>query len=195
MAVPNLGALKVFGQLLLGYADSADSDTIPDVGVPLGTVLFEPVLEGNDPLVHLASGAMVRPVPFTGTIRSDGYVAPPADGRHSDPSPADMDPVTTPVPLIRPIAPDQGFDVQGWPWRATFKPHTTGPTFPQFVRYFTGAPGDEIDLGLARPATPTKGVTPALVYDVDTIAEPYPTGFRPGIDFLLTPDQTLWSVN
>lgn len=195
MAVPNLGALKVSGQLLLGYADSADSDTIPDVGVPLGTVLFEPVIEGNDPLVYLATGAMVRPIPIVATIRSDGYVAPPADGISSDPAPADMDPVTTPEPVTKLIAPEQGFNIQGWSWRATFKPRAIGPTFPQFTRLFTGAPDQSIDLGLALSATPTKGVTPALVYDVDTIAEPYPTGFRPGIDFLLTPDQTLWSVN
>lgn len=195
MVYPNLGALNVTGRLLLGYADSADTDTTPDIGAPLATVLIEPILEGTDPLVYLADGSMVRPVPVVASIRFDGYVVPPADGISSEPAPKDLDPVATPVPVVRLIAPQQGFDVQAWSWRATFKPVGGGPSFAAFSRVFSGAPGETVDLGRAKSTAPPKAVTPALAYDVDTVAEPYPEGFRPGIDFLLTPDQTLWSVN
>lgn len=182
----SIGWLTVQGHLILGYADSSDAGSAPDAVGANGAVTFTANIRGNDPLVSLPDKIMVAPVAPKATL-TDGYVYAPADGSESDPA-------VGAVPGISLIAPQQSsLSVTDWTWTATFTP-ASGQKWRSFSRVFTGKPGDVVDLAELVATTPAAGVAQMLIYEVATTDPPYPTGFRPGTDWLLTPDGKIWSV-
>lgn len=182
----SIGYLTVTGRGVLGYADSADVGDQPDQVVAVATITFVPVVTGVDALVSLPDDMFIFPQTIKCSLNSNGRLVPPADGLSSDPAPS----AVTHVQLIAPRQDSLNF--QGWSWLAKFSPPSSAAGWNPFQRAFTGAPGDEISLAQVIATTPAPGVLQALVYDVATTDEPFPDGYRVGIDLLLTPDNKLW---
>lgn len=192
----SVGWLTVKGRLVLAIGDSTDAGSQPDLIPTIGTVTFTANVRGNDPLVVVPDSLMIALAPIKATLNANGVIVPPADGESSDPAfPTDDDTAeeATGVVLVAPQQPDV-LNITDWTWTATLTP-ATGQKWRTFSRVFTGAPGDVIDLAVVVASSPAAGVSQALIYEVLTTAEPYPTGFRPGTDWLLTPDGNIWSVD
>jgi len=187
----DIGRLTVTGQMVLGIADSNDAGSSPDQVSAIASVVFTPVFPSSDPLVAVSDDMLVAAQEITCTLRSDGKLVPPGDGVSSAPDPAA-------TPAVQLIAPNQPLSLNftGWDWMMKVSP-AGGQTWRPFTKYFSGAPGDSLSMAqiVAASAAPTAGVLSAMVYDAATTAEPYPDGFRPGIDLLLTPDGKLWSID
>lgn len=182
-----LGYLTVTGRGVLALGDSNDVGNQPDQVTALARIVFEPAFN-VDVLTSLPDDMFVFAQKVTCIFNSDGRLVPPADGVSSPPDPA----APTYVSLI---APNQAsLSSQGWDWVASFNP-IAPQTWAPFKRVFTGAPGDVISLAQVIRTQPNPGVLQALVFDVATTAEPFPTGYRIGIDLLLTPDNKLWSTS
>lgn len=183
----DIGYLTVTGRAVLGLADSNDAGGQPDQVAATATVTFTPVLGNVDSLVAVSDDLLVLPQAITCTLRSDGRLVPPSDGVKAPPDP-DAE------PEVHLIAPNQAsLSYTGWSWQASFAPIQPQSWNP-FRRVFSGAPGDTISLAQLVATTPSAGVLSALIYEVPTTDEPFPSGYRVGVDLLLTPDGKLWST-
>lgn len=184
-----LGYLTVTGRGVIATADSSDVGDQPDMVMALANVRFEPTLSVSA-LVSLADDMFILPQKITATLNSDGRLVPPADGVSSAPS------VSAPTHLQL-LAPNQSsLNYTGWQWLATLTP-IAPQNWQPFTCRFSGEPDEEVSLAqkIAAQAAATPGVLQALVYDVATTDEPFPDGYRIGVDLLLTPDNKLWSTS
>lgn len=183
----DIGYLTVSGKASLGLADSNDAGEQPDRVAATAIVTFTPLLGTQDVIVAVADDEIVMPQPIKCTLDSTGRLVPPADGVGAAPDPSAPK-------YVQLIAPNQAsLNYTGWSWRATFAPIAPQNWNP-FSRVFTGAPGDTVSLAQLTATTPSPGVLSALIFEVATTAEPFPAGYRVGVDLLLTPDGNLWST-
>ncbi|KRC52118.1 hypothetical protein ASE16_03460 [Leifsonia sp. Root227] len=181
----SIGHLTVTGRGVLALADSNDVGEAPDQVTALATITFTPNLSGVDVLTSVADDMFIFPQTIKCTLNSDGRLVPPSDGVSADPDPG----APTEVQLIAPQ--QNSLNYTGWTWTAKFAP-VAPQNWQTFQRSFTGAPGDDISLAQVITQNPVPGVLQALVYPVATTAEPFPNGYRVGVDLLLTPDNKLW---
>lgn len=184
-----VGYLTVKGRLVTGGADSIDVGNQPDMTYGMGTVEFTSNVAGGGPVIITdadpANALMYFPQMVTCGLDATGQIVSPVDGLQG---------AASTDPGVRLPAPNQSvFQPNNWTWTATFKP-AVGQTWSQFSRVFDGAPGDIVYVPTLVLQQPQAGVLQGLVYTVLTTAEPYPSGFRPGVDWLLTPDKKLWEI-
>lgn len=179
----SIGYLTVTARGVRALADSNDAGNQPDMAVAVATVTFVPYLQGQV-LTSLTDDMFVFPETIKCVLDSNGRLVPPTDGISANPDPAGP----TQLQLIAPQQASLNFT--GWSWIAKFAP--IGQGWDPFQRSFTGAPGDVISLAQVITSNPSPGALQALVYSVATTSEPFPEGYRVGVDLLLTPDNKLW---
>jgi hypothetical protein len=174
----SVGWMTVSGQMIVGIADSGDAGRAPDAVAALATVTFTPSAMFDRPLAVGSSGLLLQVTTVTASLDADGVLVD-ASG-----SPG--------VTLVAPQQPP--LSRTDWTWTVTFAP-IAPQSWKAFSFVFTGAPGEEKNVGTMALTEPSAGISQAVVYDAATQNPPYPAGFRPGIDLLLTPDGKIWTVD
>ena len=171
-----VGSFKITGRILRGTADTVDDVDTEAEGVALNAyVRFTPSL--NKPTTVLPEGDVVFVSEVRAEVDSHGLVRPPADGYN-----AEYFDSAGSLWLISPNSP--GLLDQGWSWSAHFYPKE-GENFKEFViDGIAGAPDEEVPLTTASTSG-GPGWTQVIFYEVETVAEPWPSGYRPGVDYLL----------
>lgn len=181
-----VGAFKIEGRVLRGIADTVEDVDTTTEGVALNAyVTFTPTL--TKPTTLLPDGDVILVSSVRAEIDQHGFVRPPADGHNAD----YFDALGT-LWLISPDSP--GLLDQGWSWDAHFYPKE-GEDFKEFVIHgIAGAPGEAVTLTTAS-INGGPGWSQVIFYEVATLAEPWPSGYRPGVDYLLLTSATpmeLW---
>lgn len=171
-----VGSFKIEGKVLRGLADTVDDTDVSVNGAALNAyVTFTPTL--TKPTTILPDGIVLYVSEVRAEVDQHGFIRPPADGHDAEYFDALGD-----LYLISPSS--VGLLDQGWSWNAHFRPKN-GESFKEFViSGIAGAPGETVPLTTAS----TKGGagwTQTIFYEVTTLAEPWPSGYRPGIDYLL----------
>lgn len=171
-----VGSFKIVGRVMRGIADTVDDVDTDVEGVALNAfVTFKPSLK--KPTTVLPDGIVLFVSEVQAEVDQHGYVRPPANGYNSQYFDTAGD-----LWLIAPSS-DNLLD-QGWSWSAHFRPKD-GESFPEFViDGISGAPDEEVTLTTAS-INGGAGWTQVIFYEVATLAEPWPSGYRPGIDYLL----------
>lgn len=184
-----VGYLTVKGRVVTGGADSTDGGNQPDMTNGIGTVTFTSNVAGGGPIVIADEDPSLSLLYFPETVvcalDGNGEIVAPVDGLDGDPGTEKA--VRLPAPL------QSVFQPNSWTWTAAFTPGP-GQNWSPFSRVFTGIPGDTIYVPTLVLQEPQAGVLQGLIYEVPTTAEPYPIGFRPEADYLLTPDHKLWRI-
>ncbi len=171
-----VGSFKVDSRVLRGIADSLPDSDVDAEGVALNAyVTFIPTL--TKPTTILPEGIVLYVSPVQAEVDQNGYVRPPADGFDSEYYDAAGN-----LWLISPFSPNL-LD-QGWSWSAHFRPKN-GEDFKEFIiEGIAGVPDEEVILTTSGMSG-GPGWTQVIFYEVTTLAQPWPNGYRPGIDYLL----------
>jgi len=179
-------SFKIGGHILRGIADTVgDVDTTPESVALNAYVKFTPTL--NKPTTLLPSGDVILVSEVRAEVDQNGNIRPPADGHDAD----WFDP-SGDLWLISPSSP--GLLDQGWSWSAHFYPKE-GEDFKEFVIHgIAGSSGETVTLTTAS-VDGGPGWSQVIFYEVTTLSQPWPSGYRPGIDYLLltnTSPMQLW---
>lgn len=171
-----VGSFKIVGRVLRGIADTVEDLDEEVEGIALNAfVTFTPTL--TKPTTILPEGIVLYVSPVRAEVDQQGFIRPPADGQN-----AEYFDAAGVLALISPSSPNL-LD-QGWSWSAHFVPKD-GESFTEFVVYGIGGEPDE-EVVMTTASTPGgPGWTQVIFYEVDTLDEPWPEGYRPGIDYLL----------
>jgi hypothetical protein len=181
-----VGSFKIDGRVLRGIADTVEDVDTKSEGVALNAIVtFVPTI--TKPTTVLPDGIVLYVSEVKAVVDQQGYIRPPADGQKSDYFDAAGN-----LWLISPSSP--GLLDQGWTWTAHFRPQN-GESFAEFtVSGISGAPGESVVLTTSS-ISGSAGWTQVVFYEVTTLAEPWPSGYRVGIDYLLlttTNPMQLW---
>lgn len=171
-----VGSFRIEGRVLRGIADSVEDVDTAAEGVSLNAyVTFTPTL--NKPTTLLPDGDVILISEVRAEVDQNGYIRPPADGHDSE----YFDSAGS-LWLISPDSP--GLLDQGWSWKAHFYPKE-GEDFKEFVIHnISGAPNESVTLTTAS-VDGGPGWSQVIFYEVTTLDQPWPSGYRPGIDYLL----------
>lgn len=181
-----VGSFRIEGRVLRGIADTVDDLDTTVEGVALNAyVTFTPTL--NKPTTVLPSGDVLLVSEVRAEVDQHGYIRPPADGHDAD--------YFDSAGSLWLISPDSAALLDnGWSWNAHFYPKE-GEDFKEFVIHnISGAPNESVVLTTSSIAG-GPGWSQVIFYEVTTLAQPWPSGYRPGIDYLLLVSETpmeLW---